>query len=368
MKVTRVVWLLAFLPIAGSLSTPGITEVDRLSTYRRDLEKAAASTQCAREVCARYDYVVTGAVNLVVAWKSRDDVGQGYISLGRTTGPDRIETIQLLMGSDPAKAPLGINRWGAAFETLHLDDGSSSFFGFMNASNNESMSASKEELKREGQTGQHTFRGIISHADGRRAVSVAVPVVSSMDFTLHQLPLARQAVMTGLQNSDRPPRLLDLQSANQGAEGMGFLFAVREVIHTNLSGGNIPVCRSYVYNARPYRLVLEKCVPVGELKVSVDFRGVSQSAVRHYRKLREGRFRIFNLESGEQTEFRVIFGSAGELRGVPVQIEYRPNWWFRVTLNLNPTLQHGPTGDTCRSSSRASGGNGESSAPVPQTS
>jgi hypothetical protein len=368
MKTSHAVRLLAVIAVAGSSWAAGVADGERSSAYRRDLEEAAAILQGAGEVRARYDYVVTGAVNLVVGWKSRDDVGQGYISLGRTTGPARIETIRLLMGSDPAKAPLGINRWGAAFEVFQTDQGSSSFFGFMNASNSESMSASREELRREGQNGQHTFRGIISHADGRRAVSVAIPIISSTNFTIHQLPLAQQAVMSGLQKADRAPRLLDFQSASECPDGMGFLFSVRELINASLAGGKVPVSRPYIYNARRYRLVLEKCEPVEDLKVSVHFRGASQRIERRYRQLREGRFRAFNLESGEQTEFKVAYGSSGRLKGIPVQIEYRPNWWFRVTLNLNPTLQQCSIGDTCRSTSTAIDGSGGRSAPVRQTS
>jgi hypothetical protein len=35
-----------------------------------------------------------------------------------------------------------------------------------------------------------------------------------------------------------------------------------------------------------------------------------------------------------KTDFSVLLGTTGELRGVPVQINYQPNWWFQIVLNL----------------------------------
>ncbi len=48
------------------------------------------------------------------------------------------QMIQILFGSDPAKAPLAINRWGGGTEVLRGQDSgepaSSAFFGFMKSS------------------------------------------------------------------------------------------------------------------------------------------------------------------------------------------------------------------------------------------
>jgi hypothetical protein len=38
--------------------------------------------------------------------------------------------------------------------------------------------------------------------------------------------------------------------------------------------------------------------------------------------------------TGKQSEFTIEVGTKNELRGVPVQIRYQPNWWFQVVLNL----------------------------------
>src|SRR5258708_3942339 len=65
-----------------------------------------------------YDYIMTARVRLLIFWAGKDDVGGGYIRRGVLPQNPETEVIQLLMGSDPAKAPRAINRWGAATEVV----------------------------------------------------------------------------------------------------------------------------------------------------------------------------------------------------------------------------------------------------------
>lgn len=41
-------------------------------------------------------------------------------------------------------------------------------------------------------------------------------------------------------------------------------------------------------------------------------------------------------ETRKQVNFAILVSTRGELRGVPVQIRYQPNWWFQVLLDLQP--------------------------------
>src|SRR5262249_52390591 len=63
-----------------------------------------------------YHYVMTVRLRFLFFWVKRDDVGGGYIKLGDAAEDPQLQIVQLLFGSDPAKAPRGINRWGAATE------------------------------------------------------------------------------------------------------------------------------------------------------------------------------------------------------------------------------------------------------------
>ena len=49
------------------------------------------------------------------------------------------------------------------------------------------------------------------------------------------------------------------------------------------------------------------------------------------------RFESRRLDSGSRTQFEVTAGTAGDLRGVPLVIEWQPRWWLRATLRLVET-------------------------------
>jgi hypothetical protein len=42
--------------------------------------------------------------------------------------------------------------------------------------------------------------------------------------------------------------------------------------------------------------------------------------------------------TGATTEFRVTYGTEGTLAGIPVHAQYQPNWWFKVELELDETV------------------------------
>ncbi len=81
------------------------------------VETALDSVRVATEGAVQYDYVMTARVRLLLFWAGKDDVGGGYIRRGRLKEEPRKEFFQVLFGSDPAKAPRGINRWGPALRS-----------------------------------------------------------------------------------------------------------------------------------------------------------------------------------------------------------------------------------------------------------
>jgi hypothetical protein len=47
--------------------------------------------------------------------------------------------------------------------------------------------------------------------------------------------------------------------------------------------------------------------------------------------------------TGRKVYFLLLVGTKGEMRNVPVQIRYQPNWWFQVDLNLPPAGAGSPS-------------------------
>src|SRR5215831_13217195 len=95
----------AFLP---AISSP--------TSDRQPVTEALGWIRSTPGQAVQYNYAMTARVRLLFFWAGKDDVGGGYIRHGVSTEDSRKEFFQVLFGSDPAKAPRTINRWGAGTE------------------------------------------------------------------------------------------------------------------------------------------------------------------------------------------------------------------------------------------------------------
>lgn len=294
-----------------------------------------------------YNYVMTVRLRLLFFWVKRDDVGGGYVKLGDVAEDPRLQVVQLLFGSDPAKAPRGINRWGAATEIVRRtsssdhDPASSVFFGFIKPSRGGSVSSMQRELSAEGQGGQHLFEATLSRVDHGRALFTGVPFYTDHDFNLHELEQAEQVAMRRLEDGPgRKFRRLEGPSQLTCERGGGFLSTILQLLDDSVQGGRTPATLCYVYNARQYTATLESAHSVAEKAVRVAMREGGPGIDHTYRDLREVHFRVLRQDTGSETDFNILIGASGPLRGVPIQISYNPNWWFQVVLNLKGAPFH----------------------------
>jgi hypothetical protein len=303
------------------------------------INEAVSWIRATPRIRAEYDYIMTCRLRLLFFWVGRDDLGGGYIKVGQAVDDPSLRMIQLLFGSDPAKAPRAINRWGAGTEVLKSDGSktpvSSAFVGFMKSSKGESASAMQRELSHEKSAGKHLFEAIISRVDGAQAISTTVPFYSDKDYDMRQLADAQTLALDQLGDGQtRKFRRLDGPARGRCSRPGGFLSTTEELLERSLTGEKTPVSLCYVYNARPYTLTLRRVIPISTKDVHITLKEKSQKIDQSYRDLKESQFQIYNQESGAKTDFSVLLGTTGELRGVPVQINYQPNWWFQIVLNL----------------------------------
>ena len=287
---------------------------------------------------AEYNFEMTVQIRFLLFWAGRDDVGGGYVKLGQAAEDANLKFIQLLFGSDPAKAH-GINRWGGGTEVVKLGEsgapGSSVFMGFMKSYKGDSVGAMQQELSKEKAGGQHRFEAIISRVDSRRAISTTVPFSSDRDFDFRDLEPAEKVVLDRLKEGQER-KFHALEKPALGCErGRGFLSTVLELNDRALQKPSAPISLCYVYNANQYVLTLEKTRAVVEKMVHYTLRETNQSFDHKYQNLVEARYQITN-PAGKKTDFTILLGADGTLRGAPVQINYQPNWWFQITLNLKP--------------------------------
>jgi hypothetical protein len=288
------------------------------------------------KVETEYRYVMTCKVRFVFFWGGRDDVGGGYVRIGKAAGDEQEQMVQILFGSDPAKAPLSINRWGAGTEVLRTQDSgqpaASAFFGFMKSSKGQSVLAMRSELSKEKSNGNHLFEGIISRVDQDRALTTSVPYTSNRDFDLHQYGEAEKAALQELETN--PSRHI---GRVDGPARVGeFLTTILQLMSDATAGHATPESLRYIYNARHYTATLLSVQPVADKTVHVQFHANGGSLDRAYRHLQDAHFEVTCQETGAKSIFSIVLGTEGNLRGTPIQINYQPNWWFQVVLNLMP--------------------------------
>jgi hypothetical protein len=281
----------------------------------------------------QYDYVMTAKVRLLLFWVGADDVGGGFIRRSTSASEPKIRQIQVLFGSDPAKAPRHINHWGAATEAVNGN--SSAFLGFMKSTKADSASDAEAEVRKQ-QTDQdsHAFEAILSVVQDGEALSRRAPLLFDTDFNLHQLEQAQGLAIQRLKDDLRPRQLAGPEL--QCGSSRGFLQAVDELIGQALNNASsAPRSLCYTYNARNYTLTLDERSRVSSKTIKVQ-RKNNTKLEKTYRDLVDARFSVLNQTTREVTYFELLLASSGNLRGVPVQIIHQPNWWFQVVLNLDP--------------------------------
>jgi hypothetical protein len=291
-------------------------------------------------VDAQFDYTMTARVRLLLFWVGKDDVGGGYIRRGMLPRDPASDVIELLIGSDPAKAPKAINRWGAASEIVHRTSGSShgaessTFFGFMKVSNGASAAEMEKELAREKRGGSFLFSAIVNQGERNFDFAKVVPFSSDTDFTIHEFDQAKSMVFDRLLGSEG--RLKEIAPSQVLACGRreGFLASVAELVDDSLEGREPHSSVCYFYNGVQHQLTLAQVTRVPSETVRLTLRDEPHEYVRTYHDLILARFENLNQTTKQRTAFELLLGTTGNLRGVPVQIRYQPNWWFQAVLNL----------------------------------
>lgn len=260
-------------------------------------------------------YQMNARVRPLLFWIRKNDVGDGRITWRAKDGAGR--GYELLVGSDPGRAPRRINRWGFIREELSAAD--ANVLGVMKKSKEQSVKEAEQELAREGEGG-FVFQAIRSRVSADRADAGVVTYRSETDLTYRDLdPLLNR--VTALEG----PRLTTALPANTSP---GLLFAVADMLDEIMKRGvpprgsvALPQPRHYVY----YRTLYD-------LKV----RSLERTADPHAsdRQLLDADFEILNRTTRKTTRFSIVFAPTGPAAGVPVKIMFRPRWWFEVELIL----------------------------------
>jgi hypothetical protein len=227
---------------------------------------------------------------------------------------------ELLVGTDPAKAPRSINRWGYIAEDVAGGDGS--VLALMTGSDEATYKEADSSSSRPSHTGD--FRAIQARVQQGAATWQTARVSTPSPLTVNDVDAALDHVRRETAGASSRGMLMP-----SGARP-GFLTAVAELIDLAVNGVNRKIDSRellrprvpYVFGQGAYEVYLRE---VEFLRA--DYAGRSIPAVRTA-------FEIRTLATDARTKFEITSGTEGDLAGVPLAISWQPRWWLRVALAL----------------------------------
>ena len=268
-----------------------------------------------------HHYRMAGRVRPLLFWIGRDNVG--LASVVWRAGGDGSRGYELLIGTDPARAPRGLNRWGYIAEQTSGAEGS------LLALMTQAAGGSYEDAERQAATTAgdlHAIRSEVRHGTARWQTARIRPAAPFSVFD------ARAAIVRARDDAaDSPLREMAVASATRS----GFLVAVAELVESVVDGGAAPtVLRSvpYVFGQRTYHLRV------------VDARTTRLRLGPDVVEARHARFEIHTLATGARTRFEMTLGTRAHLTGVPLMVAWQPRWWLKLELHLDESSPRGTTG------------------------
>lgn len=259
-------------------------------------------------------YVMSGAVRPLLFWVNREDIGLARIVWRR--GSDGSRGYELLVGTEPARAPGSINRWGFVTEEALGSDGS--LLALMTGSQQTSFDNEAAAAAQRG----GDFQAVATRVESGTAEWRLSRVRTAERMTVHDVGAVIESVQQG-------PRDVVQQRSVTAATRPGFLIAVADLLEMARTAaapargkaGATPRIR-YVFGDQVYEMHV-RSAEAG----SLPFRGASTPVLKTA-------FETRTLATGARTQFVVTAGTTGELAGVPLEIEWQPRWWLRVRLRL----------------------------------
>jgi hypothetical protein len=265
-------------------------------------------------------YRMSAAVRpLFFFWVRSSNVGAGRILWRSGEGERR--GFELLIGSDPLRAPRRINRWG--WEREEVGPEGATLIGVMRKTDEESLDEAKSAIGREGQ-GDFLFKAIRAGIAGDQVRAENTLWRVNRDYTYRELGELLQLVGSP---SATPPRVREARIPE--GTSPGFLFAVSGLVDAAVKAAVAPGASrqllsgqkaTFTFNASLYDLTLR----------SSEWLDSAIYAGRRYERLLRMNFEHYNREKRTRERFVLVCPTDGPLARVPVFIEYQPKWWFKA--------------------------------------
>jgi hypothetical protein len=326
MKVHRVLTVLAAVAaVAVSAAAPAPGPHPSGPPPSRQAGPAAPNGDL--PVLRLHRYKMAGRVRPLLFWIGRDDVGIAEIVW---RGAEGAVAYELLIGTDAAKAPRGINRWGYLLEDSRPSG--TRVLGVMTTS--EETTISDVTSRPAGAQPVGRFKGLDARIEGGVSRSASETIETERDFTVRDKTIIVDRIEERLKQASQ--RELPVPDGVRS----GFLLAVAELVNDTIAARRTGESAlrglkgrtiAYVYGRRLYDLTL-----TGVASVRAPAGGPPGGVHVH------ADFGTLNRTAGTRTTFELEYAADGPHAGVPTLIRHRPRWWLEAVLTLEPGTA--PTG------------------------
>ena len=264
-------------------------------------------------------YRMAGRVRPLLFWIGRDNVGMGEIVWRAGDGAVGFE---LLIGTDAARAPRGINRWGYLAEDVR--PAATRVFGVMTTSDEATISDVTSRPAGAQTVGR--FKGTDARIANGVSRSATETIETERDYAVSDKALIATRIEQKL--ADAPPRDVPVPDGVRH----GFLVATAELVQETLAAAKT--------GAQPLRALKGRTIPyiyartLYDLKLnSLELTRPRDRASAPYAVI-HAEFGTLNRTKGTRTTFELEYAAEGPLAGVPTLIRHRPRWWLEAVLTL----------------------------------
>ena len=236
----------------------------------------------------------------------------------RWRGDGERKGYELLIGSDPLRAPGKLNKWGYLAE--EVQGGECDVVGVISKSAEEGLGDVRAGLT--GSAAGRPFDTIRGRINSHQAFARMTTVQASNSVTYRE---AAAVLALAFANGSDSVKQIDRPSGVRP----GFLNSVAEVIRTTVARAArgqplSPQTLPYVYGDRLYELRLLGATPLARF----------ESGGRTYADVIRGRFETGRMGARGGSRFELVYGTRGPLAEIPIVISYQPKWWLQVELTI----------------------------------
>ena len=253
-----------------------------------------------------HHYILSARVRPLLFWIRRDNVGAGRIRWTNATHGAR--SLELVIGSDPDRVPMRINRWGYIGEFTR--PGEAEVIGVMTETEETTVEEAQRNLDQAG--AHHVYRAMRTQIRNGSSLTTLFGLKFPQTVTYRAVDHVRQQVLLEEGTARKVP-------VPAGVDH-GFLTSVSLLVDTSVA----------LHRAgTPASSLKRQCLYANTL-----YEVHLESAKLAAPDTLQSQFAVVNRSTGKTTRFHMTYGAQAPFAGVPLQVVFRPNWWFEAELNL----------------------------------